>query len=71
MRPDAYLDHHATTPVDSRVLDARWPYFAEHFGNPAARASIRLGLGRWTTTATIDRSAERVDTPSESFGARK
>jgi cysteine desulfurase len=38
MKPDAYLDYHATTPVDPRVLDAMWPYFAEQFGNPASRS---------------------------------
>lgn len=29
-----YLDYQATTPVDRRVLEAMWPYFAESFGNP-------------------------------------
>lgn len=32
-----YLDYHATTPVDPRVLAAMLPYFTEHFGNPASR----------------------------------
>jgi cysteine desulfurase len=31
-----YLDCHATTPVDERVLAAMLPYFTEHFGNPSS-----------------------------------
>jgi cysteine desulfurase len=31
-----YLDCHATTPLDKRVLEAMLPYFTEHFGNPAS-----------------------------------
>lgn len=33
-----YLDHHATTPVDARVLDAMLPSFREQFGNAASRS---------------------------------
>jgi cysteine desulfurase len=32
-----YLDNHATTPVDSRVLDTMLPYFNERFGNAASK----------------------------------
>jgi cysteine desulfurase len=31
-----YLDYHATTPVDRRVVEAMLPYFTECFGNPAS-----------------------------------
>lgn len=31
-----YLDYAATTPVDSRVLEAMRPYFADKFGNPSS-----------------------------------
>lgn len=31
-----YLDHNATTPVDSRVVEAMLPYLQEHYGNPSS-----------------------------------
>ena len=31
-----YLDYSATTPVDSRVIDAMTPYFSASFGNPSS-----------------------------------
>ncbi len=31
-----YMDHHATTPVDPRVLNAMLPFFTERFGNAAS-----------------------------------
>jgi cysteine desulfurase len=34
--PAVYLDHHATTPCDPRVVEAMLPCFADGFGNPAS-----------------------------------
>ncbi len=33
-----YLDNHATTRCDPRVVDAMLPWFSEHFGNPHSGA---------------------------------
>lgn len=35
-----YMDHHATTPVDPRVMEAMLPFFAGKFGNAASVTHI-------------------------------
>src|SRR4028119_2188791 len=47
-----YLDCHATTPLDKRVLEAMLPYFTEHFGNPA---SLSHAYG-WEAEAGVQRA---------------
>lgn len=35
-----YLDYHATTPVEARVLESMLPWFTRDFGNPASRSHV-------------------------------
>lgn len=35
-----YLDHHATTPVDPRVVEAMLPWMTVHFGNPHSHSHL-------------------------------
>ncbi len=51
-----YLDCHATTPLDERVLEAMLPYFTEHFGNPA---SISHAYG-WETEAAVKKARQTL-----------
>lgn len=51
-----YLDCHATTPVDKRVLEAMLPYFTEHFGNPASVAH----LYGWTAEAAVTEARNTI-----------
>jgi cysteine desulfurase len=63
-----YLDYHATTPVDPRVLDAMLPYFTERFGNPASRQHA----WGWDAEKAVDAARAQVAalinaSPSEIF----
>ncbi|VVB97456.1 Cysteine desulfurase IscS 2 [uncultured archaeon] len=63
MTRQVYMDHSATTPVDSLVVEAMLPYFSENFGNPSSLYTI----GRQARRA-IEESRQKV---ADLIGAKK
>ena len=56
MRTPVYMDYHATTPVDPRVVDVMLPFLTEKFGNPASRQH-HFG---WTAEEAVDSARSSI-----------
>ena len=61
------MDHHATTPVDPRVLDEMMPYFTENFGNASSLdhpygydASVAVQKSRESIAGAIGASMDEI-----------
>ena len=50
-----YLDHHATTPVDEKVIEAMAPFWRDSFGNPSSPHVFG-----WEAEEAVERAREQV-----------
>ena len=62
-----YLDYHATTPVDARVLESMLPWFTRDFGNPASRSHVYGWKASEAVEIARSQVADLLNTDSKSI----
>jgi cysteine desulfurase len=60
-----YLDHHATTPVDEKVVEEMTPYFTENYGNPASEDHIFGAKAKQAVKQARERVSEAINCREE------
>src|ERR1051325_4309500 len=67
MKLPIYMDNHATTRVDPRVVEAMLPYFSEEYGNAASvnhvfgrKAALAVEAAREHVAVLIGASAKEI-----------
>jgi cysteine desulfurase len=58
VRKPVYLDNHATTPLDPRVLEAMMPYLTDQFGNAASRGHAY----GWVAEKAVEAARQKIAT---------
>ena len=60
MSQPIYMDSHATTPLDPRVLEAMMPYLTDHFGNAASSTHLFGEHAKDAVDAARDQVADLI-----------
>ena len=65
MTQTIYMDSHATTPIDPRVLEAMMPYLTDHFGNAASSTHLFGECAKDAVDSARDQVADLIGCSDE------